>query len=302
MIPIALITGFLGAGKTTYLQRIVQANRDRRLLYLVNDFASVDIDAQLIAAAGEDVVSIAGGSIFCRCLITEFIGQMKAILDRHDDAPIEGVVIEASGMADPGSIGRMLSESRLDSHFRLSTVVSVIDPCSLHKLLNTLPNIKSQIRAADWVIINKVDACGPQVLRQAEDAVIEINPRARLLRASYCEVDLDLFAGEATQTLTDDYTACRDESYKTLQLQWQEPVDLDWLEGELRANETALFRAKGFVPTEQGMFFVDYSDSGWRFIYADDQNAKPQLVLIARQAQGEALFEKFQAQPGVHVY
>ncbi|MDH3982239.1 MAG: hypothetical protein OES84_04980, partial [Kiritimatiellaceae bacterium] len=83
MIPICLITGFLGTGKTTLLKRIVEENRDRKWIYLVNEFSALDVDGAIVSAENPDVISIPGGSIFCKCLVTEFIGQMTKIHEQH---------------------------------------------------------------------------------------------------------------------------------------------------------------------------------------------------------------------------
>ncbi|MCL1888415.1 MAG: hypothetical protein FWF96_06050, partial [Kiritimatiellaeota bacterium] len=97
MIPLALVAGFLGSGKTTFLRRVSSRNDGRRLAFLVNDFAGVDVDAQLLSDLDGEIVSIPGGSIFCRCLATTFTNALKKIL--RVEPPVEGVIIEASGMA-----------------------------------------------------------------------------------------------------------------------------------------------------------------------------------------------------------
>ena len=83
MIPVALVTGFLGSGKTTLLRRVIATHRDRRLAYLVNEFAPVDVDGRLLAAEGAPVVALPGGSIFCQCLVGSFIEQLRGIAERR---------------------------------------------------------------------------------------------------------------------------------------------------------------------------------------------------------------------------
>ena len=102
MTALSLVTGFLGSGKTTYLRRLVNQYRDRRLVFLVNEFSPVDIDGPLLGSVEDDVLSLPGGSIFCTCLVTEFISTLKSIPERFGrEAPVEGVIIEASGIANP---------------------------------------------------------------------------------------------------------------------------------------------------------------------------------------------------------
>ncbi|MBL7076600.1 MAG: hypothetical protein ISS31_03920, partial [Kiritimatiellae bacterium] len=137
MIPLALVTGFLGCGKTSFLKHTVARYRDRRIVYLVNEFSPLDVDGALVESEDADVVAIPGGSIFCKCLVTEFIGQLQRIAREYPDA--EGVIIEASGMANPAVVGTMLHETKLDAIYELATVVAVVDPGSFLKLRHTLP-------------------------------------------------------------------------------------------------------------------------------------------------------------------
>jgi G3E family GTPase len=79
MLPICLVTGFLGTGKTTFLKNIVAHNRGRKIVYLINEFSAHDVDGAIVSAENPNVVSIPGGSIFCKCLVTEFIGQLSKL-------------------------------------------------------------------------------------------------------------------------------------------------------------------------------------------------------------------------------
>ncbi|MCX7010859.1 MAG: hypothetical protein NTY53_27070, partial [Kiritimatiellaeota bacterium] len=103
MIPLVLVTGFLGSGKTTFLKQLVSRYHDLKLVWLVNEFSARDVDAAVLGSETSDVLSIAGGSIFCRCLVTEFIASLRDLPARFGtpESPVEGVVVEASGMANP---------------------------------------------------------------------------------------------------------------------------------------------------------------------------------------------------------
>ena len=155
MIPLILVTGFLGCGKTTLLKRLVHRHRERRFLYLVNEFNPRDLDGALLQSEGAEVVAIPGGSIFCHCLVTDFMRHLTAIHERFPD--LEAVIIEASGMANPKAIEQLLAETRMADRFALRQVVTIVDPVSFPKLRHTLPNLRAQVEAADTVILNKQD-------------------------------------------------------------------------------------------------------------------------------------------------
>jgi G3E family GTPase len=279
MLPICLVTGFLGTGKTTFLKHIVAQNRDQKIIYLINEFSAHDVDGAIVSAENPDVVSIPGGSIFCKCLVTEFIGQLKKIAEERGG--FGGVVIEASGMANPKVIEKMLTETKLDQHFRLATIISVIDPNSFLKLRHTLPNIIAQIEAADVVLINKTDCNPPEKTAEAEQTVLEINPAADRIQTVRCDVEIDLFAAHSPRGLQGEYAKCRDPNYATFVT--EQPFDGDALEAFILEHAAGIYRVKGTLPDE----FFDYSTAG--VIRTPQPGARPALVWIVKGGKEDVL-------------
>jgi G3E family GTPase len=279
MLPICLVTGFLGTGKTTFLKKIVEQNRHRKIVYLINEFSAHDVDGAIVSAENPDVVSIPGGSIFCHCLVTEFISQLKKIvgmevgLDRRASR-YEGVVIEASGMANPKVIEQMLAETKLDQQFRLATLVSVIDPNSFLKLRHTLPNITAQIEAADVVLINKTDCNPPEKIEETRLALQQLNPAADCIQTVRCDVVLDLFAEKAPRGLQGEYAKCRDPNYATFVT--DQPFDGAVLEAFVLEHADDIYRVKGTLSGE----FFDYSTAG--VVRTPQPGALPALAWIVR--------------------
>ena len=285
MIPMVLVTGFLGSGKTTYLRRLASRDRQKRLVFLVNEFSALDVDGHVLEAESDKVVSVVGGSIFCRCLVGQFLDELGSLPSRYNvpGAPLEGVVVEASGMADPLVVRRMLEETRLDRVYDLRTIVSVVDPGTLRKLLATLPNIRSQIAAAHVVLINKTDCFAEEEVSEAERAVREIHPEALIVRTSYCETSLDPFVPPAAPTAEGegDYAPCRDPNFDTLAIRCPSPVDPAELERRLVEKAAFVYRAKGTVRTPSGSpLRVDYSGAGFQTEPAHESDCPGEIVLI----------------------
>lgn len=283
MIPICLVTGFLGSGKTTLLRHIVDTHRDQKIAYLVNEFSPLDIDGALLSEAGDGLITVPGGSIFCRCLVSEFIEQLRAIPRRFNlpGDPLTGVVIEASGVANPQVVEQMLRETGLQVTYELATIVAVTDPGSLPKLLHTLPSIRAQIEAADVVLINKIDLFAPEWVDMTETLVRELNSTATVLRTVRCGADLELFASGRVRELAGEYALCADPNYARYTLAFAEPVDVEALAAELRALAGEIYRAKGFVPTETGLVYLDQSPSGLTLEPAGGDGPRPGLAIIA---------------------
>ena len=263
MTPICLITGFLGTGKTTLLRRIVEQNRERRWVYLVNEFSALDVDGAILSDEDANVVTIPGGSIFCRCLVTEFIGQLTRIHDEMEG--IEGVVIEASGIADPQVIADMLKETKLDRHYELAQIVSIVEPHSFLRLVHTLPNITRQVQSADLVLLNKCDLFDEEKLAETEQAVRQIKPEVQLARCVMAEADFPIFGTtESHDRLHGEYALCRDPNYAPFTTEHPDPIDPAALEQFIRENESQVYRVKGHLLTDAGPVYFDYSKAGFR--------------------------------------
>jgi G3E family GTPase len=283
MIPLCLITGFLGAGKTTFLRRIVDQNRQRKLGYLVNEFSPVDVDGRLLDCPPGDLVSISGGSIFCRCLVTQFIGQLKKFSDEVNtsDAPLEGVVIEASGIADPKVVTQMLAETGLDQVYQLSNIINIVDPGSFLKLIHTLPNIVSQIEACNLAVINKTDLYGNEQILQTEKKIREYNPSVETLKTAHCRIDVDLFAAAPQRSRAGQYATCADPNFVILDARVDGPVDAPRLTREITALQDKFYRVKGFITTERTTLYLDVSPSGTQLYEHPATQDEYRLVVIA---------------------
>ncbi len=268
MIPICLITGFLGTGKTTLLKRIVAENRGKKWVYLINEFSALDVDGAIVSEENPNVVSIPGGSIFCKCLVTEFIGQMTKIHKLHHDA--EGVVIEASGMADPRVIADMLKETQLDRHFELANILTIVEPRSFRALIHTLPNIIHQVEAADLVLLNKSDLFDEDKLAATEQAVRNIKAEVNLVRCVKAKADFPIFGNSGAHAeLHGEYAKCRDPNYSAFSIELHRPLDPAVVETFVRENEESIYRVKGYFQSFEGPIYFDYSKAGFSIAPAE---------------------------------
>ncbi len=282
MIPICLVTGFLGSGKTTLLRELTGRLAGRRVVYLVNEFSEADVDGALLAGSAE-TVTVSGGSIFCRCKASDFIGRLGEIVERFHTAadPLAGVVIEASGMADPRVADRLLAETGMGDRYRLAAVVCIVDPGTFGKLVHTLPAVHHQVAAADVVLLNKSDLHAEPVLSDCEAEVRKIAPDADIRRTRFCRADFDVFAPHS-HAREGEMAACRDPNFQTVAVELKRNVDWPALDAALAGLGDDLYRAKGFVPTEQGMRYLDRTAGGGSSLSPAPPAAPGRLVLIVR--------------------
>jgi G3E family GTPase len=192
--PIALtvIGGFLGAGKTTLLNQLLRDPGDRRLAVLVNDFGAINIDAELVRSRDGEILSLANGCICCG-VSGDFIGELALLRDRPD--PPQHVVVEASGVADPGAIvvlGDMPG-------YRKDAAVVVADAETVRARAadaETAPQITRQLRAADLLVLNKTDLVDGEQLARTRAWLREIaGPSTAIVETAFGAVPSDVVLG-----------------------------------------------------------------------------------------------------------
>jgi G3E family GTPase len=261
-IPIVLVTGFLGTGKTTLLRRWMRDHAQRRLAYLVNEFSPTDVDGAILAADDDKVVTVPGGSIFCTCLVTEFIGRLRTLHEKHHtiEAPLEMLIIEASGMANPRVVGDMLRETGLDAHYELHCVLTLVSPQTFPKLMVTLPNVTAQVEAANLIAINRIDTATPEQLADTEAHLTRIAPDTPTVKTQFAELELDALPATADPELHGEYAKCRDPNYTSTAVAFDTTPNLEALLNALRDVTPQLYRAKGVILTDQGPQLIEMAD------------------------------------------
>jgi G3E family GTPase len=192
-IPVTVLTGFLGAGKTTLVNRILAEAGGRRWAVVVNEFGEIGIDGGLIADAAEDVFEIAGGCLCCR-VRGDLVRLLHRLLPRIAD--FDGILIETSGLADPLPIAQtLLADAELRRRLRLDGIVCVVDALHLPACLADGPEAGEQIAAADVVVVTKTDRVDPASLAAVEAEIARRAPAADRHRAVAGRMSLDLLFG-----------------------------------------------------------------------------------------------------------
>src|ERR1700689_3392867 len=166
-VPVVLVAGFLGAGKTTVVNHLLAHAEGRRIAAVVNDFGAINIDAELIAGASDGIVSLANGCICCS-LEGDLLRTLAALL-RRDPRP-EAIVIETSGVADPTDIVRNLMDPVIWREAPLETVLCVVDATIAVAMLDDAL-LRSQVRAADVIALSKTDLAAAADHAQVRDAI-----------------------------------------------------------------------------------------------------------------------------------
>lgn len=249
-VPILLVTGFLGAGKTTVVNHLLAHAQGRRIAAVVNDFGAINIDAELIAGASDGVVSLANGCICCT-LEGDLLRTLAALL-RRDPRP-EFIVIETSGIADPADIVRNLMDPVIWAEAPLETVLCVLDATTRPDALQHDALIRSQLRAADVVALSKVDLADATARAELRAAIRALHPAAVVVDALNGEVPaalvfpVDVDRAPAPRAVGSRRPAA--DRFETLSWTSERPVSLARLQQAIGRLAPKLARAKGLFET-----------------------------------------------------
>jgi len=246
-VPILLVAGFLGAGKTTVVNHLLAHAQGRRIAAVVNDFGAINIDAELIAGASDGVVSLANGCICCT-LEGDLLRTLATLL-RRDPRP-EYIVIETSGIADPADIVRNLMDPVIFREAPLETVLCVVDATlPLAKLDDAL--LKSQLRAADIVALSKVDLADDVARAKLHDAVRALRPAAVVVDAINGDVPTALLFPADPDHVPREVSPRRpaEDRFETLSWTADRPLSLPKLQQAIARLAPKLARAKGLFET-----------------------------------------------------
>jgi G3E family GTPase len=181
-----LISGFLGSGKTTFLNHMLkEAPTDLKLLVLMNEFGEESIDGALVEDPELEMVEISRGSIFCACVKGDFI---KALYQVAFVVKPEVLVIEASGVANPTDIGRDLFNPLYKGVYKTLDKVCVIDAANFLEQYEIFTALEKQIDASDKFIINKTDLVEPGIVERVKEVIVNQNPKANFVETTFARV------------------------------------------------------------------------------------------------------------------
>jgi len=288
-----LITGFLGSGKTTFLNRILEAfPKDKKLTLLVNEFGEIGVDGALVEGEEIDMMEISKGSIFCVCVKTDFI---KGLYELNSMVQPDVLLIESTGVANPSDLKKDLKLPIFKDRFHFMEQFCVIDAVHFIDAYQVYASLEKQVASSTVFIINKIDLAAPETIEKTKNIIGQFHPDPLFFDTTYADIPFESFFdltasappdSEASQAETVDSNRLSDEELDQFIDQLLDSPDLEitppdtlmsvaylW-EGDkleqIRAMAEALpssiVRAKGFVEEKDQMYLFNFVMGTWTVV------------------------------------
>jgi len=306
-IPATVITGFLGAGKTTFLNHVLHNQAGRKLAVIVNEFGEISIDGQLVVHDGdEQLVEFNNGCLCCtvRGDLIETLGRLQ------QRGNLDGILIETTGLADPAPVASTFFVSdEVKKSVRLDSFISLIDAVNIDTNLEQSNEAQEQVAFSDIILINKIDLIDSARLTSLEARLRRMNPLASIYHTKNGVIDLsrvinvgafDLEAKlQVDPEFLGDHAHEHDAAVTSFVLTEKRPIDINrfmmWMTGFAAAHGDNLFRTKGIfhangfrervVFQSVRMLTTLKPERLWR----DDEEKQSVFVVIGRDLDKQAL-------------
>ena len=192
--PVSVVTGFLGSGKTTFLNALLRHPRMAETAVLVNEFGEIGIDHLLFETLDDDVLLLAAGCLCCT-IRKDMLASLRSLFERRAGGQVPGfrrVVIETTGLADPAPIlHTLLAGESAPAPWVVDGIVTTVDAVNGNRQLSAYPESVKQAAVADRLLVTKTDVSQPHELTTLRRRLRAINPGAPLLTASHGAIDPD---------------------------------------------------------------------------------------------------------------
>ena len=268
-IPVTIITGFLGAGKTTFLNQLLAGGVPANSLILVNDFGQINVDADLIVYQDDQIIRLNNGCVCCT--LGGSMAEKLAEIGRAQPSPA-ALYVETSGVANAARVADMV---RVSARFTLTDVWCFVDVslAQRHAADSRVNQVwEQQIQSATRLVLNRLS--DPKQIPSCLQ---------NLLNASQATVEYDLSAPEQTAASAPEVTKATGASgWHSFSFETSAPIDIEGLKQLMESYAADLYRAKGMVLTypDATSCVVQFTGGQWRLTPSQRAIQKTQLVFI----------------------
>lgn len=283
MKKLFLLSGFLGAGKTTFLKRVVNEFGDKKIAIIINEFAKISIDAPIISDKNVKIVEINAGSIYCSCLKLSFIQALNE-LAKED---VDYVFVEPTGLADHSNIGEIMECVKVESGdaYEYAGAICIIDGYHFASQISEIEAIERQIMCSNIAIISKVDLVTAEHVQQISAIINDINPEMGIYKSTKHSCDMSfLNEGVKKYNLPDVVESLNkvDNKPKTISIDFDGHIELDDIKVFFKEMTEFSYRMKGFINTREGSMKVDIVGGVQDYEVAKQPFDKSTVIIISK--------------------
>ncbi len=317
-IHVTIITGFLGSGKTTFLNSILNKYKSTEFLIIENEVGEINIDRSLLQKTNRNKVYELTNGCICCSLSHELGTVLNSII--LSNMKYEHMLVEATGIADPAEIVRMfIASNRVQRYFKLDSVVSLVDASLFLEQYTKFTEIRKQIAPADLVLVNKTDLVKQDSLKEIEEKIGSINPFADIAHTSFGDatklelLNRDSFRPAKVETSVMNFSTMsftpvsKESSHNIESFSFTIPGYFNmqeistWLESFLIMNAQNILRIKGILSVKgidhkiilQSVGQDFHVDQGSDWTSNEEKNS--QLVFIGTKLNRQEIEEKLKS-------
>jgi len=286
-----LITGFLGAGKTTLIKNIINGNSGKKIGVIVNEFGKIGVDGEILQKEGIELHEITNGSIFCVCLQATFAQSLIEL----SSFPIDILLIEGSGMADPSNMDAILEDIKGKAAAPLDYMgdICVVDAASIDKLVQSCMPAQKQIVYADYIIINKADKVDDKKIELVKQLVSALNPYAAIEVTNFSKVSSDILekVGAFDKEPSDLLQSCNTPANKPsiVHVEYSGDTEESAFKSFIQSIIDDAFRIKGFFKLGGHWMHVDGVDGEFIIKPVNTKRQHSELVIFPIQEESAHL-------------
>ena len=277
MIPILLVTGFLGSGKTTFINWLLENHADLKISVILNEFGDTHLESQFVKQHSEDIMELANG---CMCCVakSDIPRVINYILEHSPQT--EYILIEASGLSDPDPVREALQTPPVSNSTYLESTVCVIDAVNFESMRTEHAIITSQIADADLVILNKIEMAGAEQVTKVESLIQALTPDIRVLQFTDSLPPEIFMTKSEPRPIEPDSEKEHHHTHEAYNIYWFDSeylLELNEVQEVIRDLPAEIVRIKGVVryQSDEGIRVVQVQRVGSHFTMEPHEARKP---------------------------
>ncbi len=245
-----LITGFLGAGKTTFLKNFIKQFASKKVYLIINEFGKEGVDGALLKEIGAVLEEVTNGSVFCSCRLDKFEAVLNdAVLQKPDV-----IITEASGLSDPTNVKKVLGGFK-DINYKGS--ICLADALRLNKVFETATVVRRQLAVSSLVVINKTDQATPSQIEQTKKIISEVNMAANVTLTQFGAFQKEWFSFVSPDIDVEMLSSAKDITLQSITLSISPNMDKKSFESLLNMLCDSTYRIKGLLTLNGEKFIAD---------------------------------------------